>query len=116
MARIRYKEATGLEAKRGKPPKGEKPSKEDLQKLYIQDSKSIREVASLLGCTKDMAARALKDYGIERRTNAKRSSLQAYPIQKLENEVKAKGIRGLARELKVNPSTLSRFLRRKPIR
>ncbi len=54
MARIRYKEAVGLKAKRGKLAKGRNPTKVELEKFYIEESKSIREIAELLGCSKDM--------------------------------------------------------------
>ena len=43
MARIKYKEAIGLEVKRGRPAKGNKPSEKILKKLYIKESRSIRE-------------------------------------------------------------------------
>ena len=78
MARIKYKKAAGLEVKRGKPPIGKKPSKAELKKLYIKESKSIREVAEILGCTKDMIYRALKEYGFELRPGFNRSKLRKY--------------------------------------
>jgi len=55
MVRIKYKEAAGLEVKRGKPAIGKKPAKKELKILYVKESKSIREVAKILGCSKDMA-------------------------------------------------------------
>ena len=54
MARIKYKEAVGLEAKKGKPAIGKRPEKAELKKLYVTESKSIREIAEILGCSKDM--------------------------------------------------------------
>jgi len=62
MARIKYIEAAGIEAKRGEPAAGKKPEKTELKKLYIKESRSIREAAEILGCTKDMVYRALKEY------------------------------------------------------
>jgi DNA invertase Pin-like site-specific DNA recombinase len=47
---------------------GEKPSKSEMRRLYIKESKSIREVAEVLGCSKDMVYRTLGEYGIEIRT------------------------------------------------
>lgn len=111
MARIKYKEAAGLKAKRGKPPIGSQPDKAELKRLYIKESKSIREVAEILGCTKDRVYRALKEYRIELRNNVKRSERRKQNRQALLSLVEKNGVRGAARELEVAPSTLSRFLR-----
>ena len=46
MARIKYKEAAGLEVKRGRPPVGPAPSKAALVKLYVKESRSVRDVAA----------------------------------------------------------------------
>lgn len=54
MARIKYQEAAGLEVNRGRPPAGPSPSKADLIKLYVKESRSVRDVAVVLGCSKDM--------------------------------------------------------------
>jgi transposase len=93
-----------------KPAKGSKPEKPLLNKLYVKESKSIRETAESLGCTKDMVYRSLKEYGIETRTNRRRSKLKDIKISILEKEVKRKGIRGYARELGVDESTLRHHL------
>jgi uncharacterized membrane protein len=113
VARTKHTEGVGIEAKRGKPPKGKKPGQQELKRLYIKESKSIRESAGLLDCTKDMVARALKEYGIEARKNVKRSELRKQSQETLRTLAERKGIRGAARDLEVNPSTLSRFLRSK---
>jgi hypothetical protein len=65
VARPKNTGVIGIGRKRGKPPLGSKPIKIVLQRLYVKEARSIREVADLLGCTKDMVARALKEYGIE---------------------------------------------------
>ncbi|HUU36993.1 MAG TPA: hypothetical protein VMW46_02170 [Candidatus Desulfaltia sp.] len=101
MARIKYKEAVGLEAKRGKPSIGEKPGKSEMKRLYIKESRSIREIAEILGCSKDMVFRSLKENGIDTRAPAKRSNLRKYKFSTLESGVKEKGLRGYARELGV---------------
>ena len=106
MARVNYKEAAGIKAKRGKPAKGRKPAKAELKKLYVNESRSIREIAELLGCTKDMIYRALKDYGIQTREQVKKSILWDYSLESLEMGVKEKGLRGFARDLGINESTL----------
>jgi predicted transcriptional regulator len=111
MGKKKYQEYVGLlAAKRGKPPIGSKPSKKVLRRLYVKEARSIREIADLKGCTKDMVARALKEYEIEARTNAKRSNLRKYSIERLESGVKRMGIRGLAREMGVDESTLRHHL------
>jgi hypothetical protein len=58
-----------------------------------------------------MIARALKEYGIEVRKNVKRSCLREYSLKRLESGVKKKGIRGLARDVGVDESTLRHHLK-----
>jgi hypothetical protein len=73
VSRIKHTEAPSLEGRRGKPPIGNKPGQRELRRLYVRESRSIREISGLLGCTKDIVYRALKEYGIEARKNVKRS-------------------------------------------
>jgi len=111
MARIKYKEALALEVKRGKPPIGKKPAKKYLQRLYVKESRSIREISNLLGSTKDMVYRALKKYGIELRSGVCRSKLRKYKLSTLEEGIRIKGVRGYAEELGVHENTLRYYLR-----
>jgi len=113
MARLKYKEAAGIEAKKGKPSAGKKPEKTELKKLYIKESRSIREAAEILGCTKDMVYRALLEYGIERRPNTWSPKLDRFDLNHIRETVKEKGYRNGAQELGVDKSTLYRYLRRK---
>lgn len=106
MARIKYQEAAGLEVKRGRPPLGPAPSKADLVRLYIKEGLSVRDVAAKLGCSKDMVYRALKQFGIDARPNANRSKLRTIPFRILKADIRKKGIRGTARNLKVDEATL----------
>ncbi|MBN2241860.1 MAG: helix-turn-helix domain-containing protein [Acidobacteria bacterium] len=93
------------------PRPAAKPARADLQKLYVREGKSIREVAALLGCTRDMVHRALREYGIEARPVARRSRLQEIPLEKLEAEIAAQGLRGAARAFGVDHSTLAQHVR-----
>jgi predicted transcriptional regulator len=97
--------------RRGRPPAGPAPSKADLVRLYVNESRSVRDVAALLGITKDAVYRCLKDYGIEARSNIRRSRLRTIPLKDLNAGIKAKGIRGFARELGVDHSTLLHHLK-----
>ena len=94
-----------------KPASGMKPGKAILRKLYVNQSKSVREVAEILGCTKDMVYRYLQEYEIESMSNKRRSQLKDIKSSVLEREVKRKGIRGYARELGVDESTLRHHLK-----
>jgi len=111
MERTKHSEQPGEKRGRGKPPIGTKPSKAVLRRLYVTESRSIREIGNLQGCTKDMVARALKEYGIEARTNASRSRLRTIPLQDLEAAIRDKGLRGAARDLGVDHSTLRHHLK-----
>jgi len=113
MPRIKYKEAAGLKAKRGKPAKGRKPTKASLEKLYIKESKSIREVAEALGCSKDMVYRALREYGIERRARTRRSLLRTYKLDYLKRQIKSKGYKQVAADLGVGITTLRDYMKGK---
>jgi hypothetical protein len=65
MAKIKYQEAIGLVVKRGRPPAGPAPSKADLIKLYVRESRSVRDVVAALGCSNDAVHRALNEFWIE---------------------------------------------------
>jgi hypothetical protein len=111
MSRIKYREAAGLEVKRGRPPAGPTPSKADLVKLYVKEERSVRDVAAALGCSKDAVHQGLKQYGIAARPNASRSRLRTISLQDLEAAILAKGISGTARDLRVDRSTLRHHLK-----
>lgn len=95
----------------GRLPKGQKPTKSELKRLYVKESKSIREIAESIGCTKDMVYRTLHKHGIEARENKRRSKLKNIKLSVLEKGVKVNGIRGYARELGVDESTLRHHLK-----
>ena len=87
-----------------------------MQRLYVREGRTIREIAAALGCSRDMVHRALREHGIEARPVARRSKLQDIPLQKIEAEIAAQGLRGAARALGVDHSTLAQHLRaRRPL-
>lgn len=98
-------------ASRGRPAFGKKPKRDVIIRLYENEARSVREIADLLGCSKDMVFRCLKEYQIKARTNARRSSLRQYDLKYLEEGVEKKGLRGFARELRVDNSTLLHHIR-----
>lgn len=53
--RLEYRKTAGIEAEKRKPgrPAGDRPKKSELQRLYVKEERSIREVAEILGCSKD---------------------------------------------------------------
>ncbi len=112
MARIKYKEAARMKVQRGKLSIGKKSSKSELKRLYIKESKSIREIAEILGCSKDRVYRALKEYGIERRSHTWAPKLSRYDLEFIRNTVSQKGYRKGAKELGVDKSTLFRYMKR----
>ena len=111
MTRIRFIKVTGSQVKRGRPSSGKAPSKIDLVRLYVNEGKAIREVAESLGCSKEMVHRTLKAYGIYARPNASRSRLRTISLRDLEETVRAKGIRGYARELGITEGALRHHLK-----
>lgn len=113
MAGIKYKEAIGLEVKRGKLAKGKKPRRAELKKLYVKQSLSIREVAKLLECSKDMVYRSLKEYNIEMRPGFNRSRLRVYDLTYLKREIRKKSYKEMSKELGVDISTLRKHIKKR---
>ena len=60
MGRIKYQEAIGLTSKRGRPPAGPAPSRADLIKLYVKESRSVQDVAAGRKGTRDIAGRFIR--------------------------------------------------------
>jgi len=110
VPRIKYQEAAGLPVRRGRPPAGPAPSKADLVKLYVKEGRSVRDVAAVLGCSKDAVHRALKMYGIAARSRARKSALLEYSIRELQAGIRDKGLRGFAREMGISPGTILHYL------
>jgi DNA invertase Pin-like site-specific DNA recombinase len=95
-----------------KPAKGSKPSKSELKRLYIKESRSVRNIAELLECSKDMVYRALQEYEIERRPHTWSPKLERFDLEFIRETVRQKGYRKGAEELGVDKSTLFRYLKK----
>lgn len=96
---------------KSKSSKRVKLNKSLLKKLYLKESRSIRNIAELLGCSKDKVYRALKEYKIESRRHVeKRSKLQEYNLTFLKKEIRLKGFNQVASELGVHNTTLRRYI------
>jgi DNA invertase Pin-like site-specific DNA recombinase len=94
----------------GKPAKGIKPEKTELRNLYIKELKSIRDIADILGCSKDMVYRALK-YDIQRRKYVeKMSQLKDFNLSYIKKEIMIKRFNRVASELAVHNTTLRRYI------
>lgn len=92
-------------------PRQARPTKADLKRLYVRGRLSLRDTAMALGVTRDTAARAMAEYGIERRPRtAKRSKLADIPLALLRANVRIQGLRGHARVLGVSPAALHAHL------
>jgi len=105
------KQIAGRKGKGGRPPYKIRPLEDDLRRLYEAEGRSVRDIANLLGCSKDIVFRCLREYKITPRTNARRSFLRQHDIADLEAGVREKGIRGLAKELGIDESTLRHHLK-----
>lgn len=93
----------------GRPAKP-RPTRSELARLYVVEGRAVRDVAAVLRVSKDLVSRALKEYGLKRRPNAKRSKLRAYDPGAIRGKVKALGFPGAALALGVDVSTLRRFM------
>ena len=111
-----YQKAADIKIKKRGPgrPASNRPKKSELQRLYVKEGRSIREVAEILNISKDKVYRALEEHNITRRSPARRSKLEKYDSAELRSRAKKKGIRGLARELGVNHGTLLHYLKSHP--
>jgi transposase len=76
-------------SKAGRPTKP-RPARADLARLYAEGL-SIREAAESLGVSKDLVARALKEYGLKRRPGVKRSRLRLQDLADIRGKIEALG-------------------------
>lgn len=111
--RMGYKKAAGIKVeKRGLGrPAGSRPKKGELHRLYVKESKSIREIAEILGVSKDGVYRALEEYGISRRAKTRRSKLEQYSLRFIREKIQKEGMGRAAASLGVHRQTLWEHLR-----
>ena len=84
---------------------------EFMKELYEEKGLSLGQIGELIGLHRDVVHYWLRKHGIKTRTKAKRSKLLRYSLGELQESVKTKGIRGLARELEIDESTLRHHLK-----
>ena len=113
MTRPDYLAAAGLDKpKRGRPPLGPGPTRDELTRLYLGEGRSIRDAALILGCSKEAVHRALRAFGITSRPSTRTSRLAIHGVRELRRRVKVDGLRGAARTLGVAWATLRDYLKR----
>ena len=94
-------------------PRIERPSKEMLQRLYIDEGKSLRAIAKELNLCRDLIHASLREYGIKTRPTFRESKLSRYPLTYLKERVRALGYERAARDLGVGSSTLCFYVKRR---
>ena len=110
MGRIKYKEAIGLEVKRGRPLKGKAPNKEELARLYNEEGNTAEEIGRAFGCSQDTILRLLESYGLRQRETV--NKLKDYTLADLKGLVAKKGPAKAAYELGVDRTTLYRNIKK----
>lgn len=94
-------------------PAGPRPSKAELQRLYVKKGLSTRAVADSLDLSKDTVRRTLAEYKIKARPSASPPSrLAAYGLTVLRRHIKADGLRSTARALGLSAPGLLDYLKR----
>jgi len=78
----------------------------------LKENKSIREIANLLGWSKDKVHRLLKKYDIKRDKRIRKSKLSDITLEFLEKEFKTKSKKEVAKELGISIATLYNYLRK----
>ena len=99
-----YQIAADITVEKRKPgrPAEERPKKSELQRLYVNEGRSIREIAGILGYSKDKIYRTLLEYGIGRREKTRRSKLEQYSLELIKKNINIDGMGGAAKSLGVS--------------
>lgn len=113
MPRIKYKEAAGLEVRRGRPALSINESERALlHRLYILEGRSTREVAAIMKISEATVRRRLRTAGILLRSNAKRSRLRALDQARLFADIIEIGVDRTARKWGIPERTFKSYLAR----
>lgn len=88
--------------------------REFLIALYLKEKKSIRDIAELVGMSKDKVHRLLKTYGVKREKRTRKGKLSGLTLVYLEREFKNKSKIQVAKDLGVSRQSLhERYLKLK---
>ena len=87
-------------------PRIVRPTKNVLERLYVDQGLSIRAIAKELGLQRDLVHSALREYEIETRPTFKPSKLAQFPIERVRERIRVLGYSKAAREFGVGMSTL----------
>ena len=111
--RLGYQKLASIKVEKKSPgrPAEDRPKKSELRRLYINEGRSIREVAEILGISKDKVYRTLKKNGINRRSKVRRSKLEQYSLEYIKEKIKKEGMGGAADSLRVSRQFLRRHLK-----
>jgi len=113
MARIKYMEAAGRQAKRGRPRLAvDDEMKARLMRLYIEEGLSVRDIAAELGIPEANVRRRLRAAKIPMRTNAPRSRLRKLDQAQLFADLHELGPERTAEKWGVPRSTFFDYLAR----
>ena len=97
---------------RGGRPSKARPARADLELLYVLEARAVRDVDAVLGVSKDMVARALREYGLTARPPAKRSRLRALDQGRLFADLAEFGINRTAEKYGIPRRTFLSYLAR----
>ena len=86
--------------------------KEILEALYLEKKSSIRDIAELLGWSKDKVFRLIEYYGIKRDRRIRRPKISNISLEYLKKEFKTKSKNQVAKELGISRATLYNYLSR----
>ena len=109
----RYLRDQGIDPRPAHRPRSIGIREEDLKKLYVDEGRSVRDIAGILKCSKDAVHRRLQELGVERRGKARAPKLSQYSDAHIMAALKERGYRKAAVELGVGKSTLLRYVQRR---
>ena len=111
---MNYRKAADLKVEKRSPgrPVKKRLEKKELQRLYVEEGRSIRDIAKIQRCTKDIVYRSLQAYGIKRRSHIKESKLTSYKLSDLKARIKERGYRKAGEDLGMTGQALWKYLKK----